>query len=92
MSTRNLDKELLKSSRTFSTTVKLCEDAVNQAKISRYKGLLSSLETVYTKLDEDFALYKDDLIKKVCKTEAAFNSDVDEYSNNDQWSEKQFEK
>ena len=99
MGTRNLDKEMLKSARNFSTTVKLCHEAHSGNKTLRYKGLLSSLETTYTKLDEDFALFKDDMIKKVCKTETAFNAvsdqegvEVDDYPNNDKWSDEHFQK
>ena len=99
MGTRNLDKELLKSQRNFSTTLKLCDEAVKGKKVTRYQGLLSSLKTTFTKLDEDFAIYKDDIIQKVCKTETAFNAvnqedeeEVPAYPNNDKWSEEQFNK
>ena len=73
MGTRNLDKEMLKSQRNFSTTVKLCKDAHAGNKKARFLGLLSSLQTTFFKFEEDFALYKDDIIKKVAKTETAFN-------------------
>ena len=73
MGTRNLDKEMLKSLRNFTTTVKLCKDAHSGNKLARFKDLLNSLQTSFTKLDDDFALYKDDIIKKVVKIETAFN-------------------
>ena len=97
--TRNLDKELLKSHRNFTTTLKLCNEAVKGNKVSRYQGLISSLQTTFTKLDEDFAIYKDDIVKKVCKTETAFNAvnqeegeEVIAFPNNDKWAEEQFNK
>ena len=97
MGTRNLDKEMLKSHRNFSTTVKLCKDAHSGNKVARFKGLLSTLQTTFTKFDEDFALYKDDIIKKVTKSETAFNEVVIEegveipaFENSDSWADTQF--
>ena len=94
--TRNFDEEMLKSLRNFTTTVKLCKDAHSGNKLARFKGLLSSLQTSFTKFDEDFALYKDDIIKKVAKTETAFNAVTSEegietpaYENNDKWADEQ---
>ena len=83
---------MLKSLRNFTTTVKW-------SKLARFKGLLSSLHTTFTKFDENFALYKDDIIKKVAKTETAFNEvtseegiETPDYEYNDKWAEEQFTK
>ena len=99
MGSRNLDKEMLKSLRNFTTTIKLCKDAHTGNKIARFTGLLNSLQTTFTKFDEDFALYKDDIIKKVSRTESAFNEvisedgvDVPAFEYNDLWAEEQFSK
>ena len=99
MGSRNLDKEMLKSHRNLSTTVKLCKDAHTGNKLARFKGLLDTLQTTFIKFDEDYALYKDDIIKKVAKTEIAFNEvameegiETPSFEYNDKWAEEQFSK
>ena len=87
------DKEMLKSWGSFDTTVKLCKNAYSQQTVKRYENLLKTLETTYYKFDEDWRLYKDDTIKKTCKTEDAFNGYSDDgvpiFQHNDKWAENQ---
>ena len=92
------DKEMLKSWGSFDTTVKLCKNAHGQQTVKRFENLLKTLETTYYKFDEDWRLYKDDTIKKTCKTEEAFNGEtevdgesVPSFQHNDKWADKQME-
>ena len=93
------DKEMMKSWKHFDTSVKLCKQAHTTGKIARFKNLLETLQTTYYKFEEDFELYKEDTIKKTCKTEGAFNAIVSEegvekpaFTNNDEWSDQQMMK
>ena len=61
--------------------------------------LLNTLQTYFYKFDEDRRLLKEYAIKKVCKTEGAFNAETVEegvrtlaYEQIDKWYEEQFEK
>ena len=96
MGARYPDKEMLKSWKGFDTSVKLCKQANTAGKTARYKALLDTLQTTFYKFEEDYEFYKTDAIKKVCKTEEAFNAVVEEdgaqvpvYPNNDAWSDVQ---
>ena len=96
MGTRHPDKEMLKSWKGFDTSVKLCRQANTAGKTARYKNLLETVQTTYYKFEEDYELYKVDAIKKIFKTEDAFNANVDEDGvqvaacpNNDAWSDVQ---
>ena len=100
MSTRHPDKEMLKSFGSFDITVKLCKHAHTASKVSRYKGLLDSLETNYYKFDENWRVYKDDTIAKIAKTVEAFNEvKTDEegvetvaFAHNDKWADVQMKR
>ena len=94
--TRHPDKEMMKSWKHFDTSVKLCKQAHTANKVARFKNLLATLETTFYKFEEDFEFYKEDTIKKTCKTEDAFNASVSEdgveraaFTNNDAWSDLQ---
>ena len=87
---RHPDKEMMKSWKHFDTSVKLCKQAHTANKVARYKNLLATLETTFYKFEEDFEFYKEDTIKKTCRTEDAFNASVSEdgveraaFTNND---------
>ena len=89
-------QEMLKSWKGFDTSVKLCRQANSAGKTARYKSLLETLQTTYYKFEEDYEFYKNDAIKKIFKTEDAFNANVDEDGvevaacpNNDAWSDVQ---
>ena len=93
---RHPDKEMMKSWKHFDTSVKLCKQAHTANKVARYKNLLATLETTFYKFEEDFEFYKEDTIKKTCRTEDAFNASVSEdgveraaFTNNDAWSDLQ---
>ena len=88
---------MAKSHRSFTSTVKLCNDAFSGKKVNRYKKMLKDLETTFFKFDEDFAVYKRHTIKNQTKTEEAFNHVTDEegvktpdFPNNDAWADEQF--
>ena len=92
---RHPDKEMLKSWKSFDTSVKLAKQAHNAGKTARFRGLLNTLETCYYKFEEDFEFYKQDAIEK-CGTVDAFNSTVEKdgvnaplYSKNDSWAEQE---
>jgi hypothetical protein len=96
MGARHPDKEMMKSWKHFDTSVKLCKQAHTAGKIARFKNLLEVLQTNFYKFEEDFEFYKDDIIKKTCKTVEAFNGMVTEegivkpsFTNNDAWSDEQ---
>ena len=93
---RHPDKEMVKSWKHFDTSVKLCKQAHTAEKVSRFKGLLETLQTTFYKFEEDFEFYKQDTIVKTCKTETAFNADIEEegeprpaFPHNDAWSSDQ---
>ena len=96
MGTRHPDKDMTKSWKHFDTSVKLCKQAHTAGKVARFKGLLETLQTTYYKFEEDFEVYKQDTIGKTCKTETAFNAEIEEdgeqkpaYPYNDAWCEDQ---
>ena len=96
MGARHPDKEMMKSWKHFDTSVKLCKQAHTAGKIARFKNLLDTLQTTFYKFEEDYEFYKDDTIKKTCKTLEAFNETVLEegvekpaFANNDAWSDEQ---
>ena len=62
MGSRNPEKEMLGSWRSFELTVKLCKQAHIRGKVARYKGLLTTLETTFYKFYRDFGAYKEDTI------------------------------
>ena len=74
---RHPDREMMKSWSNFDTSVKLAKQANTAGKIARFKGLLEALQTTYYRFNEDFNFYKEDIIRKICKTEEAFNALVD---------------
>ena len=93
---RHPDKEMTKSCKHFDTSVKLCKQAHTAGKVARFKGLLETLQTTYYKFEEDFEVYKQDTIVKTCKTETAFNAEIEEdgeqkpaFPYNDAWCEDQ---
>ena len=93
------DKEMLKSWGSYDTTIKLCKHAHTKGNVRRYQGLLNTLQTTFYKFDEDWRLFKDDAIKKMFKTEDAFNAETVEEGvttvaceHNDKWFEEQFER
>ena len=97
MGSRNPYREMTKSWGSFDTTVKLCKDAHTKANVKRYQGLLNTLESSFYKFDEDWRLYKDHTIQSVCKTEGAFNADVETegvvspaFTHNDSWFDTHF--
>ena len=65
---RNPEKEVSKSWGSFDTTVRLCDHALKKKNTNRYKNLLETLDSAYYKFDEEWRLYKDDMLKKVCKS------------------------
>ena len=64
---------MLKSWGSFDTTIKLCLQAYKKENIIRYVRLLETLESTYYKFDEDWRIFKEDLIKKF-GSEDAFNA------------------
>ena len=87
------EKELMKTWGAFDTTLKLCRNAHEKTNTKRYRGLLNTLEKTYYEFDAEWRMYKEDVMKKNCKTEADFNADeegVPLFKYNDSWSEKQF--
>ena len=93
------DKDMLRSWGSFDTTIKLCKQAHNKQNVKRYQTLLQTLESTYYKFDEDWRLFKDDTIKKVTKTEDAFNGTTENdgvtaptVTNNDSWNDLQMER
>ena len=94
---RNPEQDMAKSHRSFTSTVKLCNDAFSGKKVNKYKKMLKDLETTFFKFDEDYAVYKRHTIKNQTKTEEAFNHVTDEegvktpdFPNNDTWADEQF--
>ena len=88
---------MAKSHRTFTCTVKLCQDAFTGKKVAKYKKLLEDLQDSFFKLDGDFAMYKKYTIKQQSLTEDAFNhvtaadgESTPDYPNNDAWADEQF--
>ena len=65
---------MLKSFGSFDTANKLAANAISKKQTRRYKALIDTLETAFYKLDEDFRFYKEEVIKKECNTEEAFNA------------------
>ena len=93
------DKDMLRSWGSFDTTIKLCKQAHNKQNVKRYQTLLQTLESTFYKFDEDWRLFKDDAIKKVTKTEDAFNGTTDTdgvtaptVQHNDSWNDLQMER
>ena len=93
------EKEVSKYWGAFDTSIKLCKHAHSKGTIQRFKSLLSTLETSYFRFDEEWRIYKRDVIKNKCSTEEAFNAvnDVEgistpAYEYNVLWSETQFER
>ena len=85
---------MLKLWGSFDTTVKLVINAKQKGQTRRYKALIDTIDTAFFKFDEEFRLYKAELIKKECNTEAAFNAVVTDqgvnipaYPYNDNWFE-----
>ena len=70
---RTSETDMAKSHRTFTCTVKLCQDAFAGKKVAKYKKLLEDLQDSFFKLDGDFALYKKYTLKQQSLTEDAFN-------------------
>ena len=70
---RHPDINMIKSWKSFETSLKLANQAQQAGKIARFKGLLNTLETCYYKFEEDFEFYKQDIIEK-CGSLAAFNA------------------
>ena len=98
MGSRHPDKDMQKSWGSFDTTVKLCKQAHSKQNLKRYETLLKTLESTFYKFDEDWRVYKEDVIKKTCKTEEAFNGDtesegvtVPSFQHNDKWAEDRME-
>ena len=98
MGSRHPDKDMQKSWWSFDTTVKLCKQAHSKQNLKRYETLLKTLESTFYKFDEDWRVYKEDVIKKTCKTEEAFNGDtefegvpVPSFQYNDKWADEQME-
>ena len=92
------DKELTKSFGSFETSVKLCQHALTNNSSKRYSALLSTLESSFNRCDEEWRLYKEEMMKKGDLTEDLFNKveEVDGlqkpcYKYNDAWSNKVFE-
>ena len=88
---------MTKSWGSFDTTVKLCINAHNKSNTARYNGLLTTLESSFYKYDELWRIYKEETIKKFCKTEEEFNSlgqgengNSPAYKYNDSWADRQF--
>ena len=88
---------MAKSHRSFTSTVKLCNDAFTGKKVKKYKKILNDLESICFKFDEDYALYKKHTIKNQTKTEEAFNHVTEEeglktadFPYNDTWADEQF--
>ena len=67
------DREMKSSWGKFDTTIKLCLNAHNKGSTARYLGLLNTLETSFFKFDEDWRHFKEDTIKKTCKTDEALS-------------------
>ena len=96
MGDRHPDKTMQKSWRNFECSLKLCKQANDTGKVARFRNLLDTLQTTYYKFDEDFWLYKEDTIKRICKTEIAFNAmsqeegeQVPAFPYNDSWADQQ---
>ena len=93
---RHPERDMLKSWGGFDTTLKLCKNAHDKSSVKRYRGLLDTLKQTYYDFDSDWRLYKEETVKKSCKTEEAFNA-VEEtegnslpaFKHNDGWSESQ---
>ena len=93
---RNPERDLIKSWGAFDTTYKLCKNAIEKNSSRRFSGLLETLEKTYYDFDADWRLYKEDTIKKTCKSEEAFNATeeiegvtVAAFKFNDSWSGEQ---
>ena len=72
---RHSEKEVGKSWGSFDTTVRLCKHAHSKNSVNRYKTLLETLDSSYYKFDEEWRLYKEEMLKKTCKTMDEFNSE-----------------
>ena len=87
---------MYKSHGAFETQLKLAEHALTSAKTKAKKleDMKDKLEAAYLKFDEDFRMYKADVIEKECNTVEAFNSvSSDEppeavFPQNDEWSHR----
>ena len=66
------DKELTKSFGSFETSVKLCQHSLSNKSSKRYSALLSTLEASFNRCDEEWRLYKEEMIKKGDLTEDLF--------------------
>ena len=91
---KKLEQEMLKLWGSFDTTVKLVVNAKQKAQTRRYKALIDTIDTAFFKFDEEFRLYKAEVIKKESNTDAAFNAIVTDqgvtkpvYYYNDNWYE-----
>ena len=97
---RHPEQDMTRSWGGFDTTIKLCKNAHSKGNVARYRGLLETLESSFYKFDELWRIYKEDIIKKQCKTEEAFNAtelgddgiSTAVFKYNDTWSEQQFER
>ena len=75
---KNLEREMFKSWGSFDTAIKLVKNAVSKKQTRRYSALIDTVTTAFYKFDEDFRFYKEEVIKKECKTEEAFNAMITE--------------
>ena len=99
MVSRHPDKDMVRSWGSFDTTIKLCKQAHTKQNVKRYLALLQTLETTFYKFDEDWRIFKEDSIKKIFKTEEAFNGTTDtegvtapNVEHNDSWNDLQLER
>ena len=99
MGDRHPDKTMQKSWKDFETSLKLCKQAHGAGKVARYRNLVDTLQSTFYKFDGDFWVYKEDTIKKTCRTEEAFNAvnledgeEVAAFFYNDTWADQQLAK
>ena len=93
---RNPKKDMYKSHGAFETQLKLVEHALTspKTKAKKLEDMKDKLEAAYLKFDEDYRMYKADVIDRECKTLDAFNSvsndepPVPAFPQNDQWSKQ----
>ena len=93
---KKLEQEMLKSWGNFDTTLKLLLSAQKKKQTRRYKALIDSIDTAFFKFDEDFRVYKTEVINKECNTLEAFNATITDegatipaYPHNDDWMDKE---
>ena len=93
---RNPRKDMYKSHGAFETQLRLAEHALTSAKTKAKKlgEMKDKLEAAYLKYDEDYRMYRADVIEKECKTMEAFNSNSSDdpsepvFPQNDEWSHR----